>query len=155
MRAHDGGDARAGARVARRLLEDDAHYRASAPGYGDGGLPALERALDLFLAHPEIGFVWIAHATADDAASVVASRVTPFPRLAARLSSSSMTSRFATAGAVAASAARCSMRWQRICAPTALADIDTACHRENTGAWRFYERLGYRPLDEEQIALLL
>jgi RimJ/RimL family protein N-acetyltransferase len=33
--------------------------------------------------------------------------------------------------------------------------IDTACHRENTGAWRFYERLGYRPLDEERIALLL
>jgi ribosomal protein S18 acetylase RimI-like enzyme len=33
--------------------------------------------------------------------------------------------------------------------------IDTACHRANTGAWRFYERLGFRPLDEERIALLL
>ena len=33
--------------------------------------------------------------------------------------------------------------------------IDTACHRDNTGAWRFYERLGYRPLDEERLALLL
>ena len=33
--------------------------------------------------------------------------------------------------------------------------IDTACHRANAGAWRFYARLGYQPLDEERIALLL
>jgi ribosomal protein S18 acetylase RimI-like enzyme len=32
---------------------------------------------------------------------------------------------------------------------------DTACHRSNGGAWRFYERLGFRPLDEERIALVL
>ena len=33
--------------------------------------------------------------------------------------------------------------------------IDTACHRDNVGAWRFYERLGFRPLHEERIARLL
>ena len=33
--------------------------------------------------------------------------------------------------------------------------IDTACHRDNAGAWRFYRRLGFAPLDEERIALLL
>ncbi len=33
--------------------------------------------------------------------------------------------------------------------------IDCGCHRDNAGAWRFYERLGFRPLDEERIALLL
>jgi len=33
--------------------------------------------------------------------------------------------------------------------------VDTACHRENAGAWRFYERLGFHPLDEERIARLL
>jgi RimJ/RimL family protein N-acetyltransferase len=33
--------------------------------------------------------------------------------------------------------------------------IDTACHRENAGAWRFYERMGFKPLDEERIAKLL
>jgi RimJ/RimL family protein N-acetyltransferase len=37
----------------------------------------------------------------------------------------------------------------------AIGRIDTACHRDNAGAWRFYERLGFRPLDEERIALLL
>jgi len=36
-----------------------------------------------------------------------------------------------------------------------IARIDTACHRDNEGAWRFYARLGFRPLDEERIALLL
>ncbi len=33
--------------------------------------------------------------------------------------------------------------------------IDTACHRDNTRAWRFYERLGFRALDEVRMALLL
>ena len=33
--------------------------------------------------------------------------------------------------------------------------IDCGCHRANAGAWRFYERLGFRPLDEERLALLL
>jgi len=33
--------------------------------------------------------------------------------------------------------------------------IDTACHRENAAAWRFYMRHGFRPLDEERIARLL
>ena len=36
-----------------------------------------------------------------------------------------------------------------------IARIDTACHRDNGGAWRFYARLGFQPLDEERIALLL
>jgi RimJ/RimL family protein N-acetyltransferase len=36
-----------------------------------------------------------------------------------------------------------------------IARLDTACHRDNEGAWRFYARLGFRPLDEERIALLL
>ena len=40
----------------------DAHYRATAGRYGDGGIEALDRALDLFLARPELGFVWLAYA---------------------------------------------------------------------------------------------
>jgi len=36
-----------------------------------------------------------------------------------------------------------------------IARIDSGCHRDNAGAWRFYERLGFRPLDEERIAVLL
>jgi RimJ/RimL family protein N-acetyltransferase len=33
--------------------------------------------------------------------------------------------------------------------------IDTACHRDNDGAWRFYAARGFRPLGEERLALLL
>jgi len=33
--------------------------------------------------------------------------------------------------------------------------IDCGCHRDNEGAWRFYERMGFRPLDEERLAMLL
>ena len=33
--------------------------------------------------------------------------------------------------------------------------IDSACHRDNAGAWRFYQRLGFKPLDEERIAWLI
>ncbi len=33
--------------------------------------------------------------------------------------------------------------------------IDSSCHRDNVDAWRFYERLGFRALDEERIAWLI
>ena len=33
--------------------------------------------------------------------------------------------------------------------------IDTACHRDNAGAWRFYERLGFKPLHEERVSRLI
>ena len=33
--------------------------------------------------------------------------------------------------------------------------IDSSCHRDNADAWRFYERLGFRALHEERIALLI
>jgi hypothetical protein len=46
------------------FLSADAHYRASAASYGDGGEAALARALDLFAARPELGFVWVGR-TAD------------------------------------------------------------------------------------------
>ena len=136
------------------FLAGDEHYRASAAQYGDGGLPALERALDLFLAHPEIGFVWLAR-TADE--EVVGACVACYAISTAR-------------GAIVVKLDDVTIRadWQGRGVGTALlrglavhlrargiARIDTACHRDNRGAWRFYERLGYRPLDEERLALLL
>ncbi|MHB8667358.1 MAG: hypothetical protein ACYC7B_07545, partial [Burkholderiales bacterium] len=44
----------------RTFLATDAHYRDSAEAYGDRGPQALEQALRLFLAQPELGFVWLA-----------------------------------------------------------------------------------------------
>jgi len=138
-----------------RFLDADPHYRASAPVYGDGGPDALDRALALFLARPEVGFVWLALAAAD--ARVVGACVACYA-----ISTS--------CGALVAKLDDVTIHpdWQGRGAGTAMLDalarhlvglgvrrIDTACHRDNTGAWRFYERLGFRPLDEERIARLL
>ena len=49
------------------FLQGDAHYRASSAVYGDSGRGALERALDLFFDHPQLGFVWLAFAEQDGA----------------------------------------------------------------------------------------
>ncbi len=136
------------------FLEDDAHYRASAPGYGDGGLPALERALDLFLAHPEIGFVWIAHAAADDVIGCcVACYAISTSRGAIVVKLDDVTIRDGRRGRGVGGAMLDALAVHLRAG--GIGRIDTACHRENAGAWRFYERLGYRPLDEERIALLL
>jgi GNAT superfamily N-acetyltransferase len=136
------------------FLAGDEHYRASAAQYGDGGLPALERALDLFLAHPEIGFVWLARTGQSD---IVGACVACYAISTAR-------------GAIVVKLDDVTIRedWQGRGVGTALlrgladhlrargvARIDTACHRDNRGAWRFYERLGFRPLEEERLALLL
>ena len=144
----------AAAELLGAFLADDAHYRASAAHYGDGGRPALERALDLFLAHPAIGFVWLA----SDAGGTLAGACVVCHAIS--------TSR----GALVAKLDDVTIRdgWQGRGVGTAMLDalaahlrergagrIDTACHRDNAGAWRFYERLGFRPLDEERLALLL
>ena len=47
------------------FLREDGHYLASSGAYGDGGGEALACALELFLARPEIGFVWLASAEVD------------------------------------------------------------------------------------------
>lgn len=136
------------------FLAEDAHYRASASDYGDCGLPALERALDLILAHPEIGFVWIAQAVADEVVGCcVACYAISTSRGAIVVKLDDVTIRDGwrgrgIGGAMLEALAR-QLRAEGV------GRIDTACHRDNAGAWRFYERLGYRPLDEERIALLL
>src|SRR5690349_10961791 len=43
------------------FLTADEHYLASSQAYGDLGMQGLNNALDLFLEHPELGFVWMAH----------------------------------------------------------------------------------------------
>lgn len=141
-------------RLLATFLGEDAHYLASAANYGDGGLPALARALDLFLAHPEIGFVWLArNAGRDIVGACVACYAISTSRgsIVVKLDDVTIDPRWQGRGVGSLML-------------TALADhlrargitrIDTACHRANAGAWRFYERLGFRPLDEERISLLV
>ncbi len=139
------------------FLSADEHYLASSTVYGDGGAEALRRALDLFLAHPAIGFVWLASvddvgATVAVGACVVCHAIsTSRGTLVAKLDDVTIRDGWRGRGVGTAMLA-------------ALADhlgargitrIDCGCHRGNVRAWRFYERMGFKPLDEERLALLL
>lgn len=139
------------------FLEGDAHYRASSAVYGDGGREALGRALDLFLERPELGFVWLAFAEESGTPVTVGACVvcraisTSRGTLVAKLDDVTIATRWQGRGIGSAMLAALCDELRA----NGISRIDTACHRDNAGAWRFYERLGYRPLDEERIALLL
>ncbi len=139
------------------FLADDAHYRASSAAYGDGGGPALQRALQLFLERPEIGYVWLAftgHAgerTAVGACVVCYAISTSRGALVAKLDDVNVDPQWLGRG-VGSAMLRALMAEL---AAEGVTRIDSACHRDNVDAWRFYARLGFQPLDEERIALLL
>ena len=154
MTAATRGDAR---ELLRAFLGGDEHYRASSAAYGDGGAEALDRALDLFVARPEVGFVWLAYARDGGrrvavgacvaCRAISTSRGSLVAKLDAEIERDGWQGR-GVGGAMLESLA------SRLRAEGATR-IDTACHRDNALAWRFYERLGFRPLDEERISWLI
>jgi ribosomal protein S18 acetylase RimI-like enzyme len=139
------------------FLRGDEHYLASSGVYGDGGAEALARALDLFLARPEIGFVWLAFAESGNERTALGACVACYAISTSRGSvvvklddvtiRSGCQGRGIGGAMLAALAAHLRAH--------GVTRIDCGCHRANSGAWRFYERLGFHPLDEERIALLL
>jgi len=141
------------------FLQHDVHYRASSTGYGDAGPQALTRALDLFLARPEIGFVWLAFAANKASgsnlaigASVVCFAIsTARGSLVVKLDDVSVDQRWHGRG-VGSAMLKALIEDLRTLGITR---IDSSCHRANVDAWRFYERLGFKALDEERIARLV
>lgn len=138
------------------FLGDDMHYLASSAAYGDGGAEALARALDLFVARPELGFVWLAWARVEPRLAVgacVVSRAISTSRggLVAKLDDVTIRAGWQGRGVGGAMLGALAERLRAEGATR----IDTACHRDNALAWRFYDRLGFRPLHEERLALLL
>lgn len=139
------------------FLGSDGHYRASASAYGDGGLAALDRALELFLVRRELGFVWLAHAREGDIAVPVGACVACYAistargALVVKLDDVTVDARWHDRGVGRSmlTALHAQLRSEGV------TRVDCGCHRHNEGAWRFYERMGFRPLDEERIALLL
>ena len=154
MTAATRGDARA---LLGAFLADDAHYRASAAAYGDGGTAALDRALELFLAHPSIGFVWLAQTHVGGALRTVGACVvcraisTSRGAVVAKLDDVTIHADWQGRGVGQQMLTALMVHLRE----HGIARIDSACHRDNAGAWRFYERLGFRALDEERIAVLL
>ena len=139
------------------FLRDDEHYRASASAYGDGGIEALDRALALFLERPALGFVWLARAEQESRREFVGACVvcraisTSRGSLVAKLDDVVIRDGWQGRGVGSMMLASLAARLRAEGATR----IDTACHRDNKGAWRFYERLGFRSLDEERIAWLI
>ena len=146
-------DLDAACRLLGAFLSGDVHYRANATTYGDRGAEALDRALALLLARPEIGFVWIAHAGEKAVAACVVCRAISTARgtLVAKLDDVTVDAAWQGRGVGGAMLAALRVHLQE----EGMTRIDCGCHRDNEGAWRFYERLGFRPLDEERLALLL
>ncbi len=139
--------------VLSRFLRADDHYLASSAAYGDGGAPALARALELFVERPDIGIVWLAtcDGIAVGACVVCYAISTSRGTLVAKLDDVVVRDGWQRCG-VGASMLRALADRLRVQGVTR---IDSACHRDNAGAWRFYERLGFKPLDEERIAWLM
>lgn len=139
------------------FLTADDHYRASAATYGDAGPDALARALDLFLAQPAIGFVWLAYAGSGAAREAVAACVvcraisTSRGTVVAKLDDVTVAAHWQGRGV--GHAMLRALRAHLL--PEGVSRVDCGCHRDNEGAWRFYERLGFRSLDEERLAWLL
>jgi ribosomal protein S18 acetylase RimI-like enzyme len=154
MSAATRGDARA---LLGEFLLGDIHYRATSGRYGDGGIEALDRALELFLSRPELGFVWLAHAQngarreAAGACVVCFAISTARGSLVAKLDDVIIASRWQRAGIGGAMMRALAAELRALGATR----IDSSCHRDNVDAWRFYERLGFRALDEERIAWLI
>ena len=141
------------------FLTEDVHYLASSAVYGDGGRAAIERALDLFIARPELGFVWLARSRDPSAANRIAVGAcvvcyaisTSRGALVAKLDDVSVRAGWQGRGIGTAMLQALAHELRH----SGLTRIDTACHRDNARAWRFYEGLGFHSLHEERIALLL
>lgn len=139
--------------VLGEFLSDDPHYLASSAVYGDAGLAATMAALRLFLERPELGLVYVARRGAEVVAVCVVCYAISTSRggLVVKLDDVSVKSAHTGQGIGGAmlEALKATLRAQGV------SRIDCGCHRDNEGAWRFYERHGFRSLHEERIACLL
>lgn len=135
------------------FLQQDAHYLDVANVYGDGGPEALRRALEMFVARPELGFVWMAREGAEVVACCVICYAISTSRgsLVAKLDDVNVRPGLEGRGIGGAmmDALKEELRRSRV------TRIDTATHFDNPGARRFYERHGFASLREERMSCLL
>ena len=135
------------------FLGEDPHYLASSPAYGHKGSPALRTALDMFLARPEIGFVWLAYYGDRPVGVCVISYAisTSVGGIVAKLDDV-----FVSAEAQGKGVG--SELLKQLKAELLSHDvvrIDTSAHLENGAARRFYLRNGFQTLNEERLSCLL
>lgn len=135
------------------FLTADEHYLASSSAYGDRGIQGLNDALDLFLEHPDLGFVWMAYDESGAAGICVVSYAisTSMGAVVAKLDDVSVKAerRGKGIGTTLLQQLKAQLRKESI------TRIDVGVHRDNPQGRRFYEQLGFVPLNEERLACVI
>ena len=135
------------------FLRVDEHYLASSQAYGDLGLAGLNNALDLFLEHPELGFVWMAYDEDGCAGICVVCYAisTSMGSVVAKLDDVSVKPdrRGKGTGTEMLELLKEQLRKE------AVTRIDVAVHLQNPEARRFYEKGGFVALNEERLSCLI
>lgn len=135
------------------FLREDKYYLKTSAAYGDKGPPALRRATRMFLARPELGFVWIAYADDEPAGVCVVSYVisTSIGGLAAKLDDVFVAPRWQRQGVATAMLTALAAELKR----NRVRRIDTSVYLKNRAAKAYYRRLGFEALNEERLAKVL
>lgn len=135
------------------FLRQDEFYLASSAAYGDRGVRAVRKALNMFLDHPELGFVWLAYSEGRPAAVCVVSYAisTSIGGLVAKLDDVFVATHHRRHGVATAMirALAANLRKQGV------QRIDTGVHRKNRTGEGLYAKLGFKSLGEERLAMVL
>jgi GNAT superfamily N-acetyltransferase len=137
-----------------QFLREDPHYLDSSRAYGDEGAGALRRALELFLARPELGFVWLSYDEDGEPVGVCVvcfAVSTSLGALVAKLDDFYVKSGRQGHGVGSAHVEGLKGELRR----SAVRRIDTSVHLGNDDARRFYEKHGFNSLGEERLACLI
>ena len=135
------------------FLNEDEHYLASSEAYGHRGFAGLNDALDLFLEQPELGFVWMAF-DEDGAAAICVicyAISTSMGSVVAKLDDVSVKPDRRAKGVGTALLEQLKEQLRK----ESVTRIDVAVHVDNPDARRFYEKMGFSPLNEERLACLI
>jgi GNAT superfamily N-acetyltransferase len=140
-------------RLLTQFLSEDEFYLDSAARYGDSGPGGVARAVTLFLARPELGFVWLGYDGDDAVACCFVSFAisTSAGAVVGKLDDVFVAAPWRGKGAGSAMIAALKAELKEM----GCARLDTAVHVKNGGARRFYARLGFRALNEERLAMVL
>ena len=135
------------------FLRVDEHYLASSQAYGDLGLAGLNNALDLFLEHPELGFVWMAYDEDGCAGICVVCYAisTSMGSVVAKLDDVSVKPDRRGKGTGTEMLEHLKEQLRK----EAVTRIDVAVHLQNPEARRFYEKGGFVALNEERLSCLI
>jgi ribosomal protein S18 acetylase RimI-like enzyme len=135
------------------FLREDEHYLETSGSYGDGGLPALKRALGLFLRRSDLGFVWLAYAGREPAAVCVVSYAisTSIGGLVAKLDDVYVAPQLHGRGVGTAMMKSLIVELKR----KRVRRIDTSVHNGNDVAANYYKKNGFMMLNEERLTLVL